>query len=110
MTKQIIKIEFTGKGEKDALKWDVFERVLIDSIKDGRNHSVRVLMNNPMPSEELDNVIRELCQRIELESDFRKTVFRENECFGEKEHHGVIISGLVSAIYYVEIRKIDCLY
>ena len=108
MTKQIIKIEFTGKGEKDALKWDVFERVLIDSLKDGRNHSVRVLMNNPMPSEELDNVIRELCHRIEFESDYRTIVSREDECYGEREHQGVFISGLVSAIYYLEIRKTDC--
>lgn len=107
MTQQSIKIEFTGKGEKDALKWDVFERVLIDSIKDGRNHSVKVFLSNPMPSEELDNVVRELCQRIEFEGDYRTTVSREEECSGEKAYQDVFISGLLSAIYYIEIRKTD---
>ena len=118
MTQQSIKIEFTGKGEKDALKWDVFERVLIDSIKDGRNHSVRVLMNNPMPSEELDNVIRELCNRMKFESDSRIVFSREDEREGirirelvqlsedgKEEIFLISLSGLVSATYYIELKK-----
>ena len=105
-----IKIVFSNEYEGNALSFDEFENAIVDAIKDCKKVSFRVFLRNPMPLTELDNVIRELCQRIELESDFRTTVFRENECFGEKEHHGVIISGLVSAIYYVEIRKIDCLY
>ena len=71
------------------------------------NHSFHVIMKNPMPSEELDNVIRELCHRIEFESDYRTIVSREDECYGEREHQGVFISGLLSAIYYIEIRKTD---
>lgn len=108
MTKQVIKIEFTGKEESDALKWKDLEKVVFDKIKDGRNHSVKVLLSNPMPSEELDNVVRELCQRIEFEGDYRTTVSREEECSGEKAYQDVFISGLLSAIYYIEIRKTDC--
>lgn len=107
MTKQVIKIEFTRKEESDALKWDDLEKVVFDKIKDGRNHSVKGFLSNPMPSEELDNVVRELCQRIEFEGDYRTTVSREEECFGEKAYQSVFISGLVSAIYYIEIRKTD---
>lgn len=107
MTKQVIKIEFTRKEESDALKWDDLEKDVIDKIKDDMNHSFHVIMKNPMPSEELDNVVRELCQRIEFEGDYRTTVSREEECFGEKAYQSVFISGLVSAIYYIEIRKTD---
>ena len=76
MTKQVIKIEFTRKEESDALKWDDLEKVVFDKIKDDMNHSFHVIMKNPMPSEELDNVVRELCQRIEFEGDYRTTVSR----------------------------------
>ena len=107
MSYQIIKIEFTGKEESDVLKWEHLEKVVFDKIKEGRNLSVKVLLSNPMPSIELDNVVRELRQRIEFEGDYRTTVSREEECFGKKEYQGVFISGLVSAIYYIEIRKID---
>ena len=108
MNYQIFKIVFTGKGESDALELEELDKVVNDIIKDGKNHSVKVHLSNPMPSEELDNVVRELCQKIEFESDYRTTVSREEECIGEKAYQGVIITGLVSAIYYIEIRKIDC--
>lgn len=108
MTKQVIKIKFTRKEESDALKWDDLEKVVFDKIKDGRNHSVKGFLSNPMPSEELDNVVRELCQRIEFEGEYKTIASREDECYGEREHQGVFISGLVSAIYYLEIRKTDC--
>ena len=103
----ILKIEFSGKKDGDALKLEDLEKDVIDKIKDDMNHSFHVIMKNPMPSEELDNVVRELCQRIEFEGDYRTTVSREEECFGEKAYQSVFISGLVSAIYYIEIRKID---
>ena len=107
MNYQIFKIKFTGKEESDALKWEDLERVVFDKIKYGRNHSVKVLLSNPMPSEELNDVVRELCNKIEFERDYRTNVSREDECYGEREHQGVFISGLVSAIYYLEIRKTD---
>lgn len=103
----ILKIEFLGKKDGDALKLEDLEKDVIDKIKDDMNHSFHVIMKNPMPSEELDNVVRELCQRIEFEGDYRTTVSREEECFGEKAYQSVFISGLVSAIYYIEIRKTD---
>ena len=103
----ILKIVFTGKKDGDALKLEDLEKDVIDKIKDDMNHSFHVIMKNPMPSEELDNVVRELCQRIEFEGDYRTTVSREEECFGEKAYQSVFISGLVSAIYYIEIRKTD---
>lgn len=109
MAKQSIKIYFTGKEESDALELEELDKVVNGIIKDGKNHSVKVHLSNPMPSEELDKVVRELCQKIEFESDYRTAVSRDDECFGEKEHQeGLFISGLVSAIYYIEIRKIDC--
>ena len=107
MNYQIFKIKFTGKEESDALKWEDLERVVFDKIKYGRTHSVKVLLSNPMPSEELNDVVRELCNKIEFERDYRTNVSREDECYGEREHQGVFISGLVSAIYYLEIRKTD---
>lgn len=61
-----------------------------------------------MPLSELNSVVRELCDRIESKQGNKVTFSRNNECFGAKEHKGVLISGLVSAIYYIEIRKIDC--
>lgn len=105
---QSIKIVFTGKEERNVLELEDLEKVVIGNIKDGKNHSVKVHLSNPMPSEELDNVVRELCNKIEFEGDYRTTVTREDECLGEKEHQGVYIFGLVSAIYYIEIRKTVC--
>ena len=54
-----------------------------------------------------EDLVRELCNKIEFERDYRTNVSREDECYGEREHQGVFISGLVSAIYYLEIRKTD---
>lgn len=104
----ILKIVFTGKKDGDALKLEDLEKDVIDKIKDDMNHSFHVIMKNPMPSEELDNVIRELCHRIEFEGDYKTIASREDECYGKREHQGVFISGLLSAIYYIEIRKTDC--
>ena len=106
--KIIIKIVFSNEYEENALTFDEFENAVVEAIKDCKKASFRVFLRNPMPLTELDNEIRELCQRIELEGDYETIAYQEDECYGEREHQGVFISGLVSAIYYLEIRKTDC--
>ena len=118
MNYQIFKIKFTGKEESDALKWEDLEKDVIDKIKDNMNHSFHVIMNNPMPSEELDNVIRELCNRMKFESDSKIVFSREDEREGirirelvqlsedgKEEIFLISLSGLVSATYYIELKK-----
>ena len=115
---QILKIEFRGKEDGAALKWEDLEKDVIDRIKDDMNHSFHVIMNNPMPSEELDNVIRELCNRMKFESDSRIVFSREDEREGirirelvqlsedgKEEIFLISLSGLVSATYYIELKK-----
>ena len=118
MIYQILKIEFRGKKDGVALKWEDLEKDVIDRIKDDMNHSFHVIMKNPMPSEELDNVIRELCHRMNFEGDNRIVFSREDECEGRRireliqlsedgkeEKFLISLSGLVSATYYIELKK-----
>ena len=118
MIYQILKIEFRGKEDGAALKWEDLEKDVIDKIKDDMNHSFHVIMNNPMPSEELDNVIRELWNRMKFEGDSRIVFSREDEREGirirelvqlsedgKEEIFLISLSGLVSATYYIELKK-----
>lgn len=104
----IIKIVFSNEYKENALSFDEFENAIVDAIKDCKKASFRVFLRNPMPLSELEKVKRELCEKIEYDGDYRTNVSREEECMGEKEHQGVLISGIISAIFYLEIIKIDC--
>ena len=84
-----INYEFTRRPKEDEHRWDWQDDLL---------------RNNPFKRA---NKIKSI-HRIEFESDYRTIVSREDECYGEREYQGVFISGVVSAIYYLEIRKTDC--
>lgn len=95
-----IKVVFQINQEEDVITWDNHVNEIIDGIESGKRAVFKVYMKHLMPIEEMDNVVRELCDTINSRFDTISKYYRNNECIAAS--YSNMFS---SATYYIEIRS-----
>lgn len=92
----IIKIAFTDKPENNSISWDKHVDEIINGVESEERSVFKVYMKNHMPIEEMENVVRELCDALDYRLKTSLKYYRSNECIA-----GGYIDMLTSATYYI---------
>lgn len=93
-----IKVIFQVNQEEDVITWDNHVNEIIDGVESGKKTVFKVYMKNLMPIEEMDVVVRELCNALDYRFKTLSRYYRSNECIGAG-----YTDMLSSATYYLEI-------
>jgi hypothetical protein len=91
-----IKITFTDKPENNSISWDKHVDEIINGVESGERSVFKVYMKNHMPIEEMDNVVRELCDALDYRFKTLSKYYRSNECVAAG-----YTDMLASATYYI---------
>ena len=91
-----VKIDFTGKPEKNSISWDKHVDEIVNGVESGERSVFKVYMKNLMPIEEMDNVVRELCDTIDYRLKTSSKYYRSNELIA-----GGYTDMLASVTYYI---------
>ena len=95
-----IKVIFQVNLEKDVITWENHVNEIIDGVESGKKDVFKVYMKNLMPIDEMDNVVRELCDTLDYRLKISSKYYRSNECIAAG--YSNMFS---SATYYIEIRS-----
>lgn len=98
MTTKTIKLIFDTTPKDDALSFDEYENIVINSIGTDDSLIFHVFIKNPMPLTEFDSIVKELCDKLKYKLSCKTKQFHDNErvTFGT-------IDMFSSITYYVEI-------
>ena len=66
-----IKVTFDTTAEDSLVRFDTFEEAIVKLIRERKNDSITVFIQNPMPLSEFYAIISEVCERIRYNTDYR---------------------------------------
>lgn len=93
-----IKVIFQVDLEEDVITWENHVNEIIDGVESGKKDVFKVFMKNLMPVEEMDNVVRELCDSLNYRFNTLSKYYR-NDVYIAAGYTDM----LSSATYYIEI-------
>lgn len=64
-----IKVTFDTTAEDSAVRFDTFEETIVELIRDRKDDSITVFVQNPMPFSEFKTIISEVCERIRFNTE-----------------------------------------
>lgn len=64
-----IKVTFDTTAEDSSVRFDTFEEVIVKLIRERKNDSITVFVQNPMPLSEFKTIISEVCERIRFNTE-----------------------------------------
>ena len=96
MKDRIIKVNFQMNPKEDVIAWENHVDGIVNGIERGKRSVFKVYMKNHMPIEEMDNVVRELCDTLDYRLKTSSKYYRSNECIA-----GGYTDMLASATYYI---------
>ena len=94
-----IKVVFQVNLEEDVITWENHVNEIIDGVESGKKDVFKVYMKNLMPIEEMDNVVKELCDVLNYRFNTLSKYYRNDECIAAG-----YTDMLSSATYYIEFR------
>lgn len=78
-----IEVTFDTTAEDSAVRFDTFEKTIVELIRARRDDPITVFVQNPMPLPEFRTIISEVCERIryntELSISFMPYKYNLNE-------------------------------
>lgn len=69
MKKTTIKVTFDTTAEGSSVRFDTFEEAIVKLIRERRDDSITVFVQNPMPLSEFKTIISEVCERIRINTE-----------------------------------------
>ena len=64
-----ITVTFDTTAEDSAVRFDTFEETIVELIRDRKDDSITVFVQNPMPFSEFKTIISEVCERIRFNTE-----------------------------------------
>jgi len=64
-----IKVTFDTTAEDSAVRFDTFEETIVELIRERKDDSITVFVQNPMPLSEFKTIISEVCERIRFNTE-----------------------------------------
>ena len=64
-----IEVTFDTTAEDSAVRFDTFEETIVELIRERRDDSITVFVQNPMPLSEFKTIISEVCERIRVNAE-----------------------------------------
>ena len=64
-----IKVTFDTTAEDSLVRFDTFEEAIVKLIRERKNDSITVFIQNPMPLSEFKTIISEVCERIRFNTE-----------------------------------------
>ena len=64
-----IKVTFDTTAEDSLVRFDTFEEAIAKLIRERKNDSITVFIQNPMPLSEFNAIISEVCERIRYKKE-----------------------------------------
>lgn len=96
MQSRIIKIVFSTKSNDD-IPWCGYEQEIMNGIH-ANKQSYIVSIKNCMPISELNNIIQELCNKIEYKLGYITKHYHNDECFTNDSYN------ISEITYYIELK------
>ena len=100
-----IKVTFDTTAEDSFVRFDTFEEAIVKLIRERKNDSITVFIQNPMPLSEFNAIISEVCERICYNTDYRIS-FIPLECNLIKDAENV--ANMVSFCIQVNPENVFC--
>lgn len=64
-----IKVTFDTTAEDSLVRFDTFEEAVVKLIREQKNDSITVFVQNPMPLSEFKTIISEVCERMRVNAE-----------------------------------------